>query len=96
MYENFLGKKVAVRGVDAGVFIGTLEEVNNDTVRLSQARNVWMWEGATCLMQLAEEGIRSGKVSQTVDTVILTGVCQILLLSDMAVASFNKQPEWRA
>lgn len=65
MYKNLIGKKVLVRSSEAGVYFGTLEQVEGTTVRLANVRNIWYWEGATCLAQIANDGINGGKVSQT-------------------------------
>lgn len=95
MYENFLHKKVLVRGAKSGVYVGTLEEIENSTARISNLRNVWSWEGAACLAQVAEEGIRGGKVSQEVPEALITDVCQVFPLSEIATISFDKTPVWK-
>ena len=99
MFEEFLGKQVIIRSNDAGVFVGTLEEVDTtanglSVVRLSKARNIWVWEGASCIMQVAEQGIRAGKVSQEVASIVILGVCQILLLKEVAQLSLDRIPAW--
>lgn len=96
MYKNLIGKKVLVRSNEAGVYFGTLEEVEGTTVRLSNVRNIWYWEGATCLSQIANDGIKGGKVSQVVGSMVLLGVCQILPLEDKAVNNLEAQPIWKA
>lgn len=95
MYESFLNKVVVVRSVNAGVFFGTLAEIDGPTVRLSNVRNIWSWEGAACLAQLAEEGVRGGKVSQEVKELLVLDACEILLLSEVALISLNRVPAWR-
>ena len=39
--EDLKGKKVLVRSYDAVVYFGTLEDMEDDTVRLSNVRNIW-------------------------------------------------------
>lgn len=95
MYENFLHKIVLVRSTSAGVYYGTLEAISGSTVELSNLRNIWFWDGASCLAQVANEGIRAGKVSQTVSQAIFTDVCQIFPLTEIAILSLNKIPEWK-
>jgi hypothetical protein len=95
MYENFLKQVVLVRSVNAGVYFGTLEEVDKSTVRLSNVRNIYKWEGAACLAQIANEGILTGQVSQPVSEIILTEVCQIMPLTEVAKISLEKQPVWK-
>lgn len=95
MYQNLLKKKVLVRSDEAGVYFGTLEKVEGSTVRLSSVRNIWSWKGATCLSQVASEGVSGGRVSQTVASMILLGVCQILPLTEAAIRNLENQPIWK-
>ena len=93
--KDFIGKKVLVRSYDAGVYFGTLEDVEGESAKLSNVRNIWQWQGATCLAQIAEDGIRSGKVSQKVNSMILNRVCQILPLTNKAIDNLYNQPIWK-
>ena len=95
MYEEFIGKKVLVRSYDAGVYYGELVAVNGDQVKLKDVRNIWSWEGATCLSQIAVEGIKSGRVSQVVSSMILMRVCQIIPLTEHAEQTLNNIDTWR-
>lgn len=94
--EKLIGKTVIVRSVEAGVYYGTLTEVDGEAVELKDARNIWSWSGATCLAQVAEEGIKGGRVSQRVSSIVLTKVCQLLPLSEAAKEILDKQKDWRA
>lgn len=93
--KDFIGKKVLVRSYDAGVYFGTLEDVEGESAKLSNVRNIWQWQGATCLSQIANDGIKSGKVSQEVKSMILNRVCQILPLTDKAINNLQNQPVWK-
>ena len=95
MYKNFLKQVVLVRSVNAGVYFGTLEEVEGQTVRMSNVRNIYKWEGASCLSQIANEGIRGGQVSQPVSELIITDACQVMPLTEVAKISLDKQPVWK-
>lgn len=95
MYEDFLKQVVLVRSTNAGVYFGTLEEVEGTTVRMSKVRNIFSWEGASCLAQIANDGIRGGQVSQEVSEIIINEVCQILPLTEIAQISLIKQPIWK-
>lgn len=95
MYENFLNQVVLVRSVNAGVYFGTLEEVDGSTVRMSKVRNIWSWEGASCIAQLAEEGVRGGRISQEIGELVIMEVCEIAPLSEIAIVSLNRIPAWR-
>lgn len=41
MYEEILGKKCIVRSYDAGVYYGIVAEVNGETVKMENVRNIW-------------------------------------------------------
>ena len=44
-FKNVLGKKCIVRSVNAGVFYGTIAEIDDSTVKLNNARCLWYWSG---------------------------------------------------
>ena len=90
-YKN---QKVLVRAPDAGVYFGTLEEQDGEQKQLSNVRNIWPWEGATCLSQIANDGIGGGRVSQVVGSMLLNRCCQVIPLTDKAIANLEEQPEW--
>lgn len=96
MFTKILNKKVLVRSYDAGVYFGTLVETNEDgtTVKLEKVRNIWEWEGASCLSQIANDGIKNGKVSPVVDSMVLMRVCQIIPLTDKAIANLEGFRVW--
>lgn len=93
--KEFIGKKVLVRSYDAGVYFGTLEKVEGETVLMKTVRNIWRWNGATCLSQIANDGIQGGRVSQEVGSMILNRVCQIIPLGEKAIKNLEEQPAWK-
>lgn len=95
MYKNLIGKKVLVRSYDAGIYFGTLTHVNGETVRMENVRNIWHWTGASCLAQIANEGITGDRVSPIVDSMVLNRVCQILPLTEKAIKNLEAQPVWK-
>lgn len=97
MFTELIGKKVLVRSYDAGVYFGTLVETNEDgrTVKLSNVRNIWRWSGASCLSQIANDGIGEGRVSQVVESMVLMNVCQMIPLSKKAISNLESQPIWK-
>lgn len=95
MYKEFIGEKVLARSYDAGLYYGTLVEAEGDVVKLANVRNIWSWEGATCLSQIANDGITSGKVSQVVSSMVLTRVCQVVLMTDFAVDVLDLIEPWK-
>lgn len=96
---NLTGKKVVVRGIQSGVFFGTLESIDGQTVELSNARNIWRWSGATNLNQIAMDGVDTAsnytRISMTVDTLVLTDICEIIPLSEKAESILGGAPVWR-
>lgn len=58
------GKKVVVRGIQSGVFFGTLEDRNGPEVELHNCRNIWNWRGAANLNQIAVDGISAVKTAK--------------------------------
>ena len=95
MYKEFIGKKVLVRSYDAGVYFGTLIAVESETCKVADVRNIWSWEGASCLSQVANDGIAEGRVSPVVGSMILNRVCQIIPLTDKAISNLENQPVWK-
>lgn len=95
MYKDLLNKKVLVRSCDAGVYFGTLTNVDGEIVRLENVRNIWHWCGASCLSQIANDGITGDKVSPVVESMVLNRVCQILPLTDKAITNLENQPVWK-
>lgn len=95
MYKNMLNKKVLVRSYDAGVYFGTLTKIEGDKARLEKVRNIWKWEGASCLSQIANDGIKGGKVSPVVSSMVLNRVCQIIPCTETAIKNLEGQEVWQ-
>ena len=95
MYTNLINKKVLVRSYDAGVYFGMLTKVEDETVRMENVRNIWHWTGATCLSQIANDGITGNRVSPVVSSIVINRVCQIMPLTEKAVENLEGQPVWK-
>lgn len=93
--NDYIGKKVLVRSYDAGVYFGTLEQIDGEQCKLRDVRNIWHWTGATCLSQIANDGITGDKVGPVVSSMVINRCCQIIPLTDKAVANLEGQPVWR-
>lgn len=94
-----LGDYVIVRTENAGVFAGTLEDSDTTSVRLSNARRIWYWEGAASLSELAVEGTilpNECKFPVEVEEVFLTGVIEVIKVTDRARTSIKSVPIWTA
>lgn len=101
IFSKMVGKKVVVRSINAGVFFGTLESVTDDgcSCEISKARKLWYWEGAAAVEELASNGTRlpeKCKFTVTVESIAITGICQIIPATDDAAKSIEGVPEWKA
>lgn len=96
--EKLIGKKVIIRAYGAGVFYGTLGEVDGDTVELKSARRLWYWDGAASLSQLAAEGVKAPqncKFTVTVDSIVILKVIEIIPATKEAQKSIEDVKVWK-
>ena len=94
---KYVGKKVLVRGIQSGVYFGELVSQNKQEVEMKDVRNLWRWEGANTLLDLAENGVakpNSCKFSNKVNSLVLTDVCEIVPCSDKAIENIEGVAEW--
>lgn len=95
--EKYIGKKVLVRGVQSGVYFGELVSQDKQEVEMKNVRNLWRWNGANTLLDLAENGAQRKddcKFSNKVDSIILTDICEIVPCSDKAIKNIEDVTEW--
>ena len=69
MNTSLLNKRVIARIERAGVFHGTLDHIDNEIIRLKDARRIYYWNGALSVTDIAAKGITGGKVTIPVTTV---------------------------
>ena len=83
-YEK--GTFVLVRTIGAGVHFGTLEEKEGQSVRLSNARRLWSWQGALSLSEIAAKGINisGSKISIPVEEIILDTAIEVIRVSKIS------------
>ena len=100
--EKLIGKRVIIRADRAGVFYGTLAEVESNgdklQVELTDLRRLWYWEGAASLSQMAVNGVtkpRNCKFTVTVPEIIVLDAIEILACSDKAEKSIREVGEWK-
>lgn len=93
--NEYIGKKVLIRANGAGVYFGTLERMEGDQVKVANVRNIWRWTGASCLSQIANEGVTGNKIGPVVNSMVINNVLQVMPLTDAAIANLEKQPEWK-
>lgn len=95
--ENYIGKKCIVRCNRSGVFFGTLEDMEGQKARISNVRNIWWWEGAASVMQLAKEGTKQPndcKFTVTVSEIVVTDAIQFIPCTEEAVANIEAVKSW--
>lgn len=100
--EKLIGKKVIIRADRAGVFYGTLNEVeplgDKYTAELGGVRRLWYWAGAASITQLAVDGTEkplSCKFTMQQESVVVDGVIEIHPCTSKAVKSIEGVKEWR-
>lgn len=101
--EKLIGKRVIIRADRAGVFYGTLAEVESNgdklQVELTDLRRLWYWDGACSLTQLAVEGtVKPDGCKFTIRqaSAVITGVIEILPCYVYACASIEQVKEWKS
>lgn len=95
--ENYVGKKVLVRGIQSGVYFGELVSRDKQEVEMKNVRNLWSWNGANTLLDLAENGAKykgECRFSNRVDSIILTDICEIVPCSEKAIKNIEGVAEW--
>ncbi len=97
-----IGKKVIIRAKSAGVFFGTVKEVNDTAagreVVLNNSRRIWRWYGAASISQLAMEGTKEPDrcmFTVTVPEHSVIQVIEIIPCTDEAVKSIESVKVWR-
>lgn len=88
-----LGKRCVLRCYSAGVHIGTVAEINEETsteVYLKDSLRLWKWSGGgLSLSAVANNGIKDGRLNRTGD-IYLTGVIEFIPVTDTAWGSYEK------
>ena len=96
--EKHIGKICIVRTNHAGVFFGTLSEMEGDTASIINCRRLWYWDGAASLSELAVNGVtlpRNCKFCIPVQEITVLGVIEIIPCTDKAIESINSVPVWK-
>ena len=100
--EKLIGKKVIIRSYGAGVFFGTLNEVeqceDKYTVELLNCRRLWQWFGACSITQLAVDGTKQPidcKFTITEPSIVVSSVIEIHECSEKSIKSIESVAEWK-
>lgn len=93
-------QKYILRSPEAGVFYGemTKEIDSSRIVTLTNARQIWYWEGAATLLQLAKTGTAKPyncKFTVTVDEITICNVSEIIPCTAEAMKSIDSVEEWK-
>ena len=91
--------KFIVRCDRSGVFFGEIESRNGREVTMTNVRQLWYWDGAAALPQLALEGVnkpRSCKFTVVLEELTVLDAIELIPCTDKAVESINAVVEWRA
>jgi len=95
VYQKFLGRHVVVRTYSAGVHIGTLTEIEGQSVVLTDARRLWQWGGAFTLSEVAIVGIKpkDSRMTVAVPEILLTQAVEIIPTTEAARRTFDATHE---
>jgi len=88
-----IGTFVVVRDHRAGVHFGRLASPATDpVVVLTEARHAWSWPGALSAASLATCGPSGGRISATVESVVLRDPIAVYAASETASAAWAAAP----
>ncbi len=94
--DKIIEKYVIVR-CKAGIFAGTLQEIEGTTLLLKNSRRLRYWDGAATLSELSQKGVSRPDNCQFPDeipTEWLSDVFEILLCSEIAQKSIKDVKIW--
>ena len=97
---NNINKKCIIRTNRAGVYFGVLADYSSETrtAEIHNCRNLWYWDGAATLMQLATEGVKKPqdcKFTVTVKQIQVEEVIAILPCTPKAISSIESVEAWK-
>ena len=96
MNTSLLNKKIIARIERAGVFHGTLDHIDNEIIRLKDARRIYYWDGAISVTDMAAKGFKGGKITVPVSTVEFMSdkIVELNECSDDATKSIEAIKPW--
>lgn len=97
---NNINKKCIIRTNRAGVYFGVLADYSSETrtAEIHNCRNLWYWEGAASLMQLATEGVKNPqncKFTVIVEQIQVEEVISIIPCTTEAISSIESVEIWK-
>ena len=91
-------QKFIVRCDRAGVFYGEIASRNGREVEMTNVRQLWYWDGAAALMQLAQEGTkapRNCKFTVEVESLQVLDAIEIIPCTEKAIESIDAVAVWK-
>ena len=87
----YIGRIVIVRTYASGVHFAALKEFDakNNAAILSGSVRIWSWQGAFTLSEVANNGIKSGKLSESINEMFVTQVIELIPCAQKAIDSLN-------
>lgn len=91
-------QKFIVRCDRAGVFYGEIASRNGREVEMTNVRQLWYWDGAAALMQLAQEGTKAPhncKFTVEVESLQVLDAIEIIPCTEKAIESIDAVAVWK-
>lgn len=88
--NSIVDKVCVVRTYSAGVYIGTVKEINGQEGIIADARIIHSWNGAKTTLDIANNFITEGNLSGVVDKIYLSNIITITPLTQKAQDLVNK------
>ena len=91
-------QKFIVRCDRAGVFYGEIASRNGREVEMTNVRQLWYWDGAATLMQLAQDGTRAPrncKFTVEVESLQVLDAIEIIPCTEKAIESIDAVAVWK-
>lgn len=96
--SELINKTVIARIERAGVFMGALDYIDGDIVRLKDVRRIYYWMGALSVTDMAVNGITSGKVTVAVGVAEFnrSALVELNECTEKAIKKIKAIAPWRA
>lgn len=96
MSKQLIGRNVIVRDNQAGVFVGTLDEIDDKAWTLKEARKIHYWTKAAAVEGLATTGFGAeSRITPKVEIVIGRDLVQAVLCTEAEYKALMGAKEWK-
>lgn len=95
--SKLINETVIARINYAGVFMGKLEYIDDDIVRLTDVRRIYRWRGALSVTDMAQNGLAGGNITEPCDVVEFNrqNLVEINKCSKVAVNTIKQIKPWK-